>query len=350
MEYDSENACIELLLAHSYNEIIPKIMELMSGTAAAAWKRRVIYMEASLKRMKGQKYLYLMMLPAFIATLLFSYGPMFGLYMAFINYSPGGGSFFQQFFTSKFVGFEWFQYFFTSGDFYIIMRNTIAQSFLSLLVGFPAPILLALMINEVKTGLFKKVVQTVSYLPHFISWVIAANIIITLLSSQGLINKLLVVLHITDEPVQFFQNGHYFWGIIAVSNMWKDMGFNAIMYLAAISAINPELYEAARVDGASRMRQMFHVTLPSLRPTIVILAILAIGGILNAGFDQQYLLQNNTILKYSDVIDTYTYRYGLQNGMFSYGAAVGLFKSLVAFILVVSVNSLSKRMNQQSLF
>ncbi|MCC3377220.1 sugar ABC transporter permease [Cohnella sp. REN36] len=302
------------------------------------------------KRMKQQKYLYLMILPAFACTLVFSYGPMFGLYMAFISYSPGGGSFFHQFFHSKFTGWSWFDYFFTNGDFYLIMRNTLAQSLLSLLIGFPAPIVLALMINEVSRGWFKRIVQTVSYLPHFISWVIAANIIVTMLASNGAINQLLLSLHLIDKPITFLQNGHMFWGIIAVSNTWKDMGFNAIIYLAAIASINPELYEAARVDGASRWRQTWNVTLPALRPTIVILSILAVGNVLNAGFDQQYLLQNTTVLQYSDVIDTYTYRYGLQNGMFSYGAAVGLFKSVVAFVLVMLVNAWSRRVNQQSLY
>ncbi|QHT62567.1 sugar ABC transporter permease [Paenibacillus lycopersici] len=302
------------------------------------------------RKMKQQKYLYLMILPALICTIIFSYGPMFGLYMAFINYSPGGGSFFHQFFHSKFVGFQWFDYFFTNGDFYMIMRNTLAQSLLSLLIGFPAPIVLAIMINEVGRGMFKRIVQTVSYLPHFVSWVIAANIIVTVLSSGGVINQLLQSLHLVDKPVTFLQNGHMFWWIIAFSNTWKDMGFNAIIYLAAIAGINPELYEAARVDGANRWRQMWNVTLPSLKPTIVILSILAVGNVLNAGFDQQYLLQNTTVLQYSDVIDTYTYRYGLQNGMFSYGAAVGLFKSVIAFILVVLVNGWSKKVNQQSLY
>ncbi len=230
------------------------------------------------------------------------------------------------------------------------MRNTLATSLLSLFFGFPAPILLALVLNEAKQGFFKRFTQTVSYLPHFISWVIAANIIVTMLSSEGMINSILVTLGIIKEPIAFLQNGPLFWWIIALSNMWKEMGFSAIMYLAAISAINPELYEAARVDGASRFRQMFHITLPSLRPTIVILAILAIGGILNAGFDQQYLLQNNTVLEYSEVIDIYAYKYGLQNSMFSYGAAVGMFKSVVAFILVIIVNQIAKKMNDQALF
>ncbi|WP_309121216.1 ABC transporter permease subunit [Paenibacillus sp.] len=301
-------------------------------------------------KIKEQRLLYLLMLPAFIVTLLFSYAPMFGLYIAFINYAPTGGSFFAQLARSEFVGFDWFEYFFVNGDFYMIMRNTLAQSFLSLLFGFPMPILLALMINEMGRSWFKKAFQTVSYMPHFISWVIAANIVITVLASDGVVNKVLMGLGLVQEPIAFMMNGPMFWWIIALSNTWKDMGFNAILYLAAIAAINPELYEGAKVDGASRFRQMLHITLPSLRPTIVILAILAVGGILNAGFDQQFLLQNNTILNYAEVIDTYTYKYGLQNGMFSYGAAVGLFKSVVAFVLIVSVNALAKRMKEDTLF
>jgi len=303
-----------------------------------------------ISRLKEQKWLFVLMLPAFIATLLFSYGPMFGLYMAFTNYQPGGDSFFRQFFHAEFVGFRWFEYFFTTGDFYRVMRNTLATSLLTLLFGFPAPIILALVLNEARQGFFKRFVQTVSYLPHFISWVIAANIVITLLASDGMLNNILVLLGLVDDPIAFMQNGPLFWWIIALSNMWKEMGFSAIMYLAAISSINPELYEAARVDGASRFKQMWHITLPALRPTIVILAILAVGGILNAGFEQQYLLQNNTVLEYSEVIDIYAYKYGLQNSMFSYGAAVGMFKSVVAFILVVIVNRISRKVNDQALF
>ncbi|QOS78181.1 sugar ABC transporter permease [Paenibacillus sp. JNUCC31] len=303
-----------------------------------------------ISRLKEQKWLFVLMLPAFIATLLFSYGPMFGLYMAFTNYQPGGGSFFYQFFHAEFVGFQWFEYFFTTGDFYRVMRNTLATSLLTLFFGFPAPIILALVLNEARQGFFKRFVQTVSYLPHFISWVIAANIVITLLASDGMLNNILVMLGMVKEPVAFLQNGPLFWWIIALSNMWKEMGFSAIMYLAAIASINPELYEAARVDGASRFRQMWHITLPSMRPTIVILAILAVGGILNAGFEQQYLLQNNTVLEYSEVIDIYAYKYGLQNSMFSYGAAVGMFKSVVAFILVLIVNRISRKVNDQALF
>jgi putative aldouronate transport system permease protein len=307
-------------------------------------------LQGTMKRIAAQKYLYLMLLPALIWVGLICYAPMFGLYMAFINYVPNGGNFFSSFFHSKFVGLEWFKYFFDTGDFYIIMRNTLAQSLLSLFFSFPAPIVLALAINEVKNIYFKKVVQTASYLPYFISWVIAANIFLTLLSAGGVVNNALLGLHLIDKPILFFQNGITFWFIIGISNMWKVMGYNSIMYLAAISAINPELYEAAKVDGANRWKQMRYITLPALKPTIVILMILAVGGILNAGFDQQYLMQNQLIMKYSDVIDTYSYRYGMQNGMLSYGAAVGLFKSVVSLILLLSVNKFSKKMNDQALF
>jgi putative aldouronate transport system permease protein len=301
-------------------------------------------------KMKQQRWLYLMILPGFLCALVFNYGPMFGLYMAFINYSPGGGAFFYQFFHSDFIGLQWFEYFYTSGDFFPVLRNTLAQGMLTLLFLFPAPIILAIAINEVRLRFFKRTIQTISYFPYFISWVIAANIIITMLSSEGPVNQLLMALHLVDKPILFFQNGHMFWGIIGFSNAWKDFGFNAIIYLAAIAGINSELYEAARVDGANRWKQMLNVTLPALTPTILILSILSLAKVIDAGFEQQLLLQNTTILQYSDVIDTYAYRYGLQNGMLSYGAAVGMFKSVVAFVLVMSVNAWSRKVHQQSLY
>lgn len=309
------------------------------------FKRRKV-----LNRIAEQKYLYLLMLPGFLWAVFFAYAPMYGLYMAFVNYQPNLGSFWTSFFTSDFVGFHWFEFFFTSGDFYIIHRNTIVSSLLTLFFAFPAPILIALILNEVKHALFKKTVQTVSYLPHFISWVIAANIIVTLLSSDGIINKILQFLQITDESILFMQEGKYFWFIMAISNTWKDMGYNSIIFLAAISAINPELYEAAKVDGAGRLKQAIYITLPALKPTIIILLILSVGNILNTGFDQYYLLGNELNRNFSDVIDTYSFRFGLQNGMFSYAAAVGLFKSVVAFILVLIVNYSSKKLNGNGLF
>ena len=211
-------------------------------------------------------------------------------------------------------------------------------------------ILIAIFLNEVRSMRMKKFVQTASYLPYFISWVIAANIFLTFLSGDGVVNDILQFLHFTDEDILFFQKGPYFWWIIAIANTWKVMGYNAIIYLAAISGIDQEQYEAAEVDGANRVQRIIHITLPAIRPTICILLILAIGGILNTGFEQQLLMQNDSILNYSDVLDTYAYRYGMKNGMYSYGTAVGLFKSIVSFILVLSANSITKKLNDSALF
>lgn len=299
---------------------------------------------------KQQKYLFLLMLPALIWAILFAYAPMAGLYMSFVNYQPTLGRFWYSLFHSEFVGLQWFRYFFNNGDFLIILRNTLASTLITLLFSFPMPILIALAINEIKNVQFKKIVQTSSYLPYFISWVIAANIIVTLLSSDGAVNALLKFFHITDESILFLQNGKYFWWIVALGNTWKDMGYSSIMYLAAISSINPELYEAAKVDGANRFKQIRYITFPHLKPTIVILLILAMGGILNAGFDQHFLLGNDLTKDYSDVLSTYSFRYGIQNGMFSYASAVGMFSSVVAFIIVVIVNQIAKKINGQSLF
>jgi putative aldouronate transport system permease protein len=297
-----------------------------------------------------QKWLYLMVAPGIIWALLFAYAPMFGLYLAFVNFEPNSSNMFRQFFDAEFVGFRWYEYFISTGDFYIVMRNTLGQSFTTLLLSFPAPILVALLINEARVKWFRHTVQVLSILPHFVSWVIVANIVVTLLASDGAINQLLLYLGIIDEPIYILQKGEYFWGVIASANTWKDVGFFSILYLAAISGISPELYDAAKVDGASRFRQTINITLPLIRPTIVIILILSIGGLLNAGFEQQLLLQNDMVMEYADVIDTYAYRYGLGNGMYSYGAAVGLFKSVVAFILLVTANAAAKRMGESSLF
>jgi len=302
------------------------------------------------RRLFRHRYLYLMLLPAFIWAILFAYGPMAGLYMAFIDYQPTLGNFWSSFFSSEFVGFQWFSYFFSGSDFVMVMRNTLVSSALTLLLSFIVPVILALALNEVRGQAFKRIVQTSSYMPYFISWVIAVNIFAALLSSEGAVNELLQFLGLTQESIKFLQEGKYFWGIVAGANTWKEMGYSSIIYLAAIASINPDLYEAARVDGAGRLRQMFSITLPLLQPTIVILLILSVGNLLNTGFDQYYLLGNSLNRDYSDVLDTYSFRYGLQNSMFSYAAAVGLFKSVVAFLLVLGVNTIARRMKSNSLF
>ena len=298
-------------------------------------------------QMWERRYLFLLLLPALVWVILICYAPMTGLYMAFINYTPKGNGYFTDMVQSQFVGLDWFKYFFST-DFIKIMRNTLATSLLTLLFSFPLPIILALCLNEVRSAKMKKFVQTASYLPYFISWVIAANIFITFLSADGVINHVLMAIGLTDEQILFFQHGPYFWWIIAIANAWKVLGYNAIIYLAAISGISQDMYEAADVDGATRMQKIRYITLPALKPTIMILLILAVGGVLNTGFEQQLLMANDSILNYSDVLDTYAYRYGLKNGMYSYGTAVGLFKSLVSFILVMGANALSKKFDDDN--
>ncbi len=299
------------------------------------------------ERFWEQRYLFLLLLPSLIWVILICYAPMTGLYMAFINYTPKGNGYFADLASSQFVGLDWFKYFFST-DFLIIMRNTLATSLLKLLFSFPMPIILAICLNEVKSEGVKKFVQTASYLPYFISWVIAANIFITFLSADGVINNLLMAIGFTDEQILFFQKGPYFWWIIAIANAWKVLGYNAIIYLAAVSGISQDMYEAADVDGATRVQKIWYITLPALKPTIMVLLILAVGGVLNTGFEQQLLMANDSILNYSDVLDTYAYRYGLKNGMYSYGTAVGLFKSVVSFILVMGANSLSKKFDDNN--
>lgn len=297
----------------------------------------------------NQRYLFLLMLPALIWVALICYAPMTGIYMAFTNYAPTTKGYFHDLLGAPFVGLEWFNYFFEN-DFKMIMRNTLCTSLLTMLFSFPAPIILAVLLNEVQNVKAKKFVQTASYLPYFVSWVIAANIFMTMLAGDGVVNDLLMALGITDEKIYFFQKGQYFWWIIAIANTWKGMGYNAIIYLAAISGIDKEQYEAAEVDGANRVQKIFNITLPTIVPTISVMLILAVGGLLNTGFEQQLLMGNDSILAYSDVLDTYAYRYGMKNGMYSYGTAVGLFKSVVSFILVMGTNAITRKMNDAALF
>jgi len=308
-----------------------------------------VHKKAMSKRLWDQRFLFLLLLPALVWVIIICYAPMTGLYMAFSNYSPSTQGYFHDLFGAPFVGMDWFNYFFEN-DFRLIMRNTLATSLLTLIISFPAPIIIAILLNEVRSTRVKKFVQTASYLPYFISWVIAANIFLTMLSAGGVVNDILQALHVTNKDILFFQNGKYFWGIIASANTWKGMGYSAIIYLAAIAGIDQQQYEAAEVDGANRVQKIFNITLPAMIPTICILLILAIGGIMNTGFEQQLLMQNDAILNYSDVLDTYAYRYGMRNGMYSYGTAVGLFKSVVSFILVLSANSITKKVNDQGLF
>jgi putative aldouronate transport system permease protein len=291
-----------------------------------------------------------MMLPAAVCVILFNYLPMGGLYLAFVDFKVKMGTFWRAMAESEFVGLQWFKYFISGRDFGVVMRNTLVSSVMSLLFGFVAPVVLAVILNECKSALFKKTVQTVSYIPYFISWVIASNIIVSILSSSGLANQLLLAAGLIEKPIPFLLEGKNFWLIVSLSNTWKNTGYNAIIYLAAISAIDTGLYEAAHVDGAGRLRQIWHITLTGIRSTAVILLILSIGQLMGTGFDQFFLLGNSMTVEYSDVLDTYAFRYGIQQGLTSFATAVGLFKGIISFLLVLFANRIAKRAEMGHLF
>lgn len=282
----------------------------------------------------------LMVLPALVVIFIFSYIPMYGVLNAFQDYKILKG-----FWDSPWVGFKHFEAFFDSPDFNDVMRNTIIISLLKFCIGFPAPILLALMLNEVRNMAFKRIVQTVSYLPHFLSWVIVAGFVMSMLSTDnGSVNILLEKTNLIEEPINFLSIPEYFWSILVATNLWKEIGFASIVYLAAIAGVDPHMYEAAEMDGASRFKQMFLITLPSIMPVVVIFMILAIGNLLSAGFEDILLLATNPILRdVSDVLDTYVYRVGIANNRFSYATAVGLFKAVISVGLLLIANWLARR-------
>lgn len=282
----------------------------------------------------------LMVWPALILILIFSYIPMYGVLMAFQDYSV-----FKGFWYSSWVGFKHFEMFFSAPEFGHVMRNTIVISLLKLCIGFPAPIVLALMLNEVRHMVFKRVVQTVSYLPHFLSWVIVAGFVMSMLSTDnGSVNILLSKLHLIQEPINFLSIPNFFWAILVTTGVWKEIGFASIVYLAAIAGIDPHLYEAAEMDGAGKLKQIFMITLPSIIPVVIIFMILAIGNLLSAGFDDILLLGGNPILRdVADVIDTYVYRVGILNSRYSYATAVGLFKALISVGLLTIANFAARR-------
>lgn len=314
--------------------------EILPSKEIIVPKKRPLTMQ--LNRMKRnlmrEKQIWILCLPIIVWVLVFAYYPMYGLLMAFVHYVPG-----QEILACDWAGLFYFKQFINAPDFLQILRNTLVISGLNLLVGFPAPIILALLINELKLKFFKKTVQTFSYLPYFISWVVAASLIFSFLGSDGILTNLLIKTGLIDPQTSFFGEGKYFWGIITAANVWKNVGWSSIIYLSAMAGIDGHLYEAAAVDGLGRLGMVWHITLPSIRTTIVLLLILSIGSILNAGFEQQLLMGSPQTRDYWDVIDTYSYRYGIQMGRYSYATAVGLIKSTIGLSLVFFANWLSKK-------
>lgn len=290
-----------------------------------------------LKRMWTERYLYLLLLPGLAFFIIYRYVPMVGNIIAFQDYSP-----FQGFLHSDWVGLKHFKTIFEDREVVRVLWNTLYLSFLQILFAFPVSIILALMLNEVRSSLYKRVIQSIVYLPHFLSWVIIIGISTVLLKSNGIINKLLgAVFHM--QPIAFLQDPHWFMPLVVLEVIWKESGWGTIIFLAALSGINPSLYEAAAVDGASRLRQIWHITLPALKSTIFILLILRLGSVLDVGFEQIYLMLTPFTMEVGNVLDTFVYFKGIQDSDFSFATAVGLFKSVVGLILIVGANRLSKR-------
>lgn len=287
--------------------------------------------------------LYLLALPVLAFYIIFCYKPMYGAIIAFKRFSPGLGIW-----GSPWAGLENFAYFFSTPDFFRIFSNTLIISLSLIVFGFPAPIILALLFNEIRNRRFQKVVQTVSYMPHFISLVVICGLIKIFVADGGLIQR--IVSFFDGQQGSLLNRAGAFVPIYVISDIWQGVGWGSIIYLAALSGIDQQLYEVAKVDGAGKWKQMLHVTLPGLRPTIVIMLILRLGGILNVGFEKIILLYNPLIYETSDVISSYVYRLGFESQDWSYSTAVGLFNSVVNFLVIVASNALSRKLGDTSLW
>lgn len=305
-------------------------------------------------RLHEEKYLQFMAILGIIWMLIFNYIPMYGILIAFKkNFYITTPLFSKKFFTTPWApngGFQHFLNFFKDEEFFNVMANTLGISILKLIFNFTLPIVFALLLNEVRNMKFKKAVQTITYMPHFLSWVVLGGILTTWLGEGGLFNELLIKMGILKEGVAFLAYPKYFWAITVLSDLWKELGWSAIIYLAAISGIDQEMYEAAKVDGASRWKQIWTITLPSIAPTVTIMFILAVGGLLNTNFDQILVLNNPLNAPRSNVLDIYVYQTAMRGMRYSYASAIGLFKSVVAFILLFIANQVTKKLNDTSLF
>ncbi|MCT2537032.1 ABC transporter permease subunit [Aquibacillus koreensis] len=301
--------------------------------------------KAFLKKCKDQRALLIMTIPFVIWVFIFKYLPVWGWTMAFQDYKPA-----RTFSEQEWVGFKHFLFLFESDRFLGVLRNTLAQSVINMVLGFVTAIGLAVLINELTNMKFKRVVQTISYLPHFLSWVVAAALVSSVLSIDGIINEILMGLNLVDRELLFLGVGEWFWGILGAAETWKNVGWNAIIYLAAISMIDQEQYEAAKIDGASRVQRIIHITIPGMKSVIIVLLIMNIGYILEAGFEAQYLLGNGQNVEYSENIDVFVIKYGISQFNFALATAAGMFKTVISFVFLVAANSLSKKMGQGGLY
>ena len=289
------------------------------------------------------KWLYLLLLPGIVFLIIFRYIPIFGNVIAFMDYNPYDAA------QTTWVGLKHFQDLLTRPQFLQVFGNTLYISILKMVCGFPVPIILALMMNEMKNLKFKKVAQTLLYLPNFISWVVLAGLIMNMLDPDtGLVTG--IINSITGEQVQVLTDTRYFVPMLIVTDIYKGAGWGTIIYFAALSGIDPQLYEAAEIDGARKWKQLLHITLPSITPTIVVMLILSCNNIVNAGFDQIFMLYTALVYSVADIIDTYVYRIGIQNADYSFSTAAGLFKSVIAFVMILIVNTVAKKTGNEGIW
>ena len=289
------------------------------------------------------KYLYLLLVPGILYFVIFCYAPMYGSIIAFKDYNPGKGIM-----ASDWVGFKWFIMFFKSAYFGRLLKNTLIMSILMIVWGFPIPILFALMLNEIKDGFFKRFTQTVSYLPHFISVVVIVGLLTNMFNADGPITKLVSMM--VGHQMSFLNDTSWFRTLYVSSGVWQEFGWDSIIFLAALTNIDPQLYEAAKIDGASRIKQTLFITLPGIMPTIIVLLILRAGSILSVGYTKIILMYSSATYSVADVISTYVYRSGLLQARYSFGAAVGLFNSVANFVILILVNKLSRKYSETSLW
>lgn len=299
------------------------------------------------RRLYQQRYLQMMVIPGIIFMLVFSLYPLWFAQIGFKSYNVTMGT---DLTKAPWVGMQYVMEFIKSPDFLSVMKNTLGISFFKLLFGFPIPILFAVLLNEVNNTRFKKIVQTVTYLPHFLSWIIIAGIMLIWMGDSGLITMALYKLGIVNDTSNMLANASYFWPISVVSEIWKEFGWNSIIYLAAIASIEMEQYEAARIDGAGKVRQIWNITLPSIIPTIMLMLILAISGLFGSNFDQIFVLRNAMNAPASNVIDIYVYQVSFTSNRFDYATAVGLFRSIISALLLIFANATSRRLTGNSIF
>lgn len=318
-------------------------------TALTREKRGTIFNSPSVRKRVANniwqnRYIYMMVIPVLVYMALFKYMPMYFLRTAFYDYKLLKG-----FEGSKFVGLKWFERLLSSPELWQYIRNTLTLNFLSLLICFPIPLVFALLLNEVHSKPYKRIVQTISYMPHFVSTVVLVSMINNILSpSLGTLAKIYKMMGLA--PINFLANPDYFYGINIVSGVWQTMGWNAIIYISAISGIDHTLYEAARIDGANRWKQTLNVTIPGILPTFILLLIMQIGQMLNCVFDKIFLLQNTLNLQVSEMLPTYVYKVGMQSHKYGLATAGGLFNSVLSVILVLIANTISRKVSETSLF